>query len=351
MTVELTDEQTIAVDAFAPVFAGRARRRSIGGYAGTGKTTVVKAIIDRYGAENIAVCTPTGKAAHVLRAKGVDAITLHSLIYLPRKSRNGDLQFVLRSGRPAEVVIVDEASMLSARLVNDLESKIRHVLYVGDHGQLEPIGDDPGIMRRPDVCLEQIHRQAEGSPIIQFAHHVRQGYLPASFGPEAHVTGLDEVNDILDFDIILCGYNDTRRKCNEWVRKHRGFTTKLPSIGEAVICLRNDRETQVWNGMTATVTRVDPARCVFDVDTDDGPRRGLRFDPAQFGALTTLDYEKARKGTTLWDWGYCITAHRSQGSSWQRVAVVEEIAASWSAARWRYTAATRAAKELRWILK
>lgn len=356
--MELTEEQERAVEAFGELYRNRYRssgsRLVIGGYAGTGKTTIIRAIVDTYGSRDLAVCAPTGKAAHVLRTKGVDACTLHSLIYTPRgQDADGNVIFK-RNGNPMpRVVICDEASMLSVQLVQDLSRAVKHVLYVGDHGQLEPIGDDPGLMANPDIRLESIHRQAEGSPIIAFAHHVRLGHEPRTFGPEARVQH-GWTPDLADFDVVIVGFNDSRQKVNAWVRKRRGYEGPLPNVGEQIICLRNNADLEVWNGMTGVVTAIDGYRNRLSVDTDDGPRHDLPFDSTQFGARSTLPYVKPRKGRvakTLWDFGYAVTCHKYQGSSEKRVAVVDEVASSWSGERWRYTASTRASLNLRWVYK
>ena len=351
--MDLTVEQLAVVDAFADVYSRRRRRLTLGGFAGTGKTTVIRAIVDRY--PEVVVCTPTGKAAHVLRSKGVEACTMHSLIYKPVLTKKG-LDFAVRFiPEKFRAAIVDEASMLNKRMVDDFTAKVQAVFFVGDHGQLEPVGDDPGLMLNPDFKLEQIHRQANTSPIVPFAHHVRQGHEPRSFGETARVQ-YSGSKDLAHFDVVLCGYNDTRVKVNAWVRKQRGYGGKLPEVGEQIICLRNDKDWLVWNGMMGTVTVIDPQAHRLSVDTDDGPRHDVPFDPAQFGQAKTIvvPYEKASRNrppqATLWDFGYCLTGHKSQGSQWPRVAVKEEIAPTWSAARWRYTAATRASEELRWVL-
>ena len=351
----LTPEQSHAVEAFADVHTGRRRRLTLGGYAGTGKTTVIRAIVERFGTKGLAVCAPTGKAAHVLRSKGVDgACTLHSLIYTPRGvDEHGKVIFSRTRGELPRVAIVDEASMLSVQLVRDLERLVRHVFYVGDHGQLEPVGDDPGLMADPDIRLESIHRQAEGSPIIAFAHHVRRGREPETFGAMARVQ-VGWTADLAHFDVILVGFNESRRLVNAWVREQRGYAGKLPQVGEQIICLRNSQDYEVWNGMTATVRTIDTTRHRMTVDTDDGPRANVAFDPSQFGATSVKPYERPRKGQlvpTLWDYGYAVTVHKYQGSEAARVAVVDEVAPSWSGERWRYTAATRASEELRWVYK
>lgn len=351
--MKLTEEQEAAVEAFGAVYSGKRRRMTLGGYAGTGKTTVIRAIVERY-PEDVVVCTPTGKAAHVLRSKGVDAVTMHSLIYRPIVTEDG-LDFERLSNKDRfRAAIVDEASMLSSRLIKDFAAKAHAVLYVGDHGQLEPVGDDPGLMKNLDIELRHIHRQAAGSPIIRFAHNVRQGNDPMTYGDAAYVQH-GGTADLAKFDVVLCGYNDSRVRLNAWIRKQRGYSGRLPEVGEQVICLRNDKDWQVWNGMMGTVTAIDVGSSRLSVDTDDGPRHDVPFDPAQFGAPKTIliPYERKRNkaaSKTLWDFGYALTAHKAQGSEFARVAVKEEINANWSANRWRYTAATRASEVLRWVL-
>lgn len=346
--VVLSDDQA---QAFAQILAwleSPKRTLSLGGYAGTGKTTLIKEIV-RHLQGRVRVCAPTGKAAHVLRCKGVSAQTLHSLIYRTKVVRDPitgvrKWKFVLTNERFG-LVIVDEASMLSTQLVTDLLAVARRVLYVGDHGQLQPIGDDPGIMHEPDIRLENIHRQAEGSPIILFAHHVREGREPETFGDLCRVQRGGSL-DIADFDITICGFNKTRVSGNAWARRRRGFSGDLPQVGERVICLQNDANYNVFNGQLCTVREIGTG--AFTVEDDAGAVFvDVPFDPLQFGRqerLIPVD------GLTLWDFGYVATCHKMQGSEARRVAVLEEIGKSWSFMRWRYTAATRASEELRWVL-
>lgn len=352
--MRLSDEQQRVVAAFDDLVSRRRRRMSVGGYAGTGKTVVVQAILAEYGkVADIGVCAPTGKAAHVLRSKGVEnACTFHSLVYrVAGVNESGDPIFATRRRRDLPAcVIVDEASMLTVDMVKDIERRVPHVLYVGDHGQLEPVGDDPGLMRRPDFKLETIHRQAAGSPIIQFAHHVRRGHDPETFGDLARVQRA-WTSDLAGFDVAIVAFNRTRQKINQWTRKRRGFDQSTPMVGEQVICLRNNADYEVWNGMLGTITEVTPG--LISVATDDGERKLLPYEPRQFGLERTLPYAAPRKGKptkTLWDWAYAVTCHKFQGSEAGRVVVVEEGSGLWAPERWRYTAATRAKQELRWYV-
>lgn len=383
-------EQIAAIDAIHDWLHDPDRQTlSLGGYAGTGKTTVIKEVVRiarRSIRGNVGVCAPTGKAAHVLRSKGVDfAATVHSTIYSvrdvcrdcgqmacspesptsipagvegkpakPCKSRGRRAAFSRVDEIPFSLLVVDEASMLSRRLVEDLQSFDCKILYVGDHGQLEPIGGDAGVMQDPDLRLEQIHRQAAGNPIIQFAHAVRQGaspadveVLPAGADRLRIRRGLPEHRELADFEIILCGFNETRVAVNRRVRTLRGHVRRGPLHDEPVICLRNNGDLGLFNGMLARVEEVDHSTSRISITTETGRDLArLPFEPEQFGAQQTLG--EADRDLALFDYGYCITVHKSQGSEWRDVCVLEQLSPSWAAARWRYTAATRAAGRLTW---
>jgi len=383
--VDLSDDQLRAMTHVLGWYYGSDRQITrMGGLAGTGKTTLIRQIVDRVGEPDVAVCAYTGKAAYVLRSKGLrKARTIHSLIYQPRehcKACDAELGddnpscaatefcpgagvktvFGLAPAVSASLIVVDEASMVSSEIHADLMSFGIKILYVGDHGQLEPIGLNPKLMIEPDIRLEQIHRQAEGNAILQFAHHVRQHGKPQSFGPEARVLETRHVPaDAHEYDVVLCGKNSTRAAVNAMIRRAKGFSSAddprpLPSPGERVVCLRNNRDHGIFNGMLATVVEI---RCddtvahpeIDIVDDEENLYRGIRFAPDQFGAERTLD-DVSRK-QALFDYGYCLTAHKSQGSAWDRVLVLEWIHSEWSAARWRYTAATRAKHELVWCMR
>jgi len=407
--MQLSPDQQRALDAIDAWFQSDEQSLTMGGYAGTGKTTIISHLLKQWKKLDIAVCAFTGKAASVLRSKGVHgATTMHKLIYEPvdyckncmcvvntvkvpvdeaePKAKQGDLLdevdlpppekegkfqkvcakcntekylkviFVKVPLIEADLVIVDEASMLSLRLVEDLEELARKILYVGDHGQLEPIGKDPGIMHSPQIRLEQIHRQAEGSPIIQFAHFVRTNHHPRKWqgAAEAIVHRRPKASPqmLAECDVVLCGYNKTRVAVNKAIRRHRGFSDELPEIGERVICLQNDSDLGLFNGLLLHVEGRRGQRWgspKFDfVDAVGNRYLDMRIYPEQFNQEKKPEH--VRKGTGLFDFGYALTTHKAQGSEFNRVAVLEQIAGSWNPSRWRYTAATRAAQRLEYWL-
>ena len=377
-TIELSPDQNSAMWKVVEWFrGGGGQPLTLGGYAGTGKTTIIKQIIREIGG-TIAVAAFTGKAAHVLQRKGIKgARTLHSLIYQPETrcrecgapmysttkceitkhcpAAGVEVHFVSAPILEADLVIIDEASMVSRDLHEDLQAYGVPTLYVGDHGQLEPIGANPRLMLDPQIRLDQIHRQAEGSPIIRFAHHVRQHLDPETMGDQARVlhSGIAP-KDAHTYDIVLVGRNSTRVAMNRMIRRRLGFVSPLPEINDRVICLRNDKDKGLFNGMLATVKGVRMDDTVDDpeidiVDDDGVPRNGLVFEPEQFGSEDLLDNTSRKR--QLFDFGYALTVHKAQGSEWKRVLVLEWIHPKTSAARWRYTAATRAVDELVWCMQ
>src|SRR5262249_13888327 len=140
---------------------------TIGGYAGTGKTTLICRLAEMW--PDAAVVTFSGKAASVLVEKGVaKARTIHSLIYIPlRGARGKGVRFQRRHTLPGvSVIIVDEASMINDELYDHLMTFRLPVLFVGDPGQLEPIGSKFNLMCNPHITLNEIHRQARENPIL-----------------------------------------------------------------------------------------------------------------------------------------------------------------------------------------
>lgn len=383
-SIELSSDQKAALDAIMDWIGTDNPTLTMGGLAGTGKSTLMSTVVQNYHGR-VAVCAYTGKAAHVLRTKGVkNACTIHSLIYepvttctncqmivedlgeghgskKPRCKRTGcedaksETTFEKVISLPFDLIIVDEASMVSTKIYEHLMSFGIQVLFVGDHGQLEPIGKNPGLMLEPQIRLDKIHRQAEGSAILRFAHHVRNHGKPETFGQDAVVIESTTVpKNAHEFDVVICGRNTTRVAINTLIRKARGYTTKMPVPGETVICLRNSKKHNIFNGMLAEVVEIRMDDRVshpqIDIRLDDGQvRRNIRFEPEQFGQPDTLD--DVHRRIALFDYGYCLTAHKSQGSSWDSVLVVERIHPDTSAARWRYTAATRAKHKLVWCMQ
>jgi exodeoxyribonuclease-5 len=346
----LTPEQTSAVRALLDN-RDRDQVQTLGGYAGCGKTTCLA-----YLAEELpgwAPCAFTGKAAHVMRTKGMgNARTIHSCIYHPVQQGNGQACFVLRPRHEigCEGFLVDEASMVSRGIHDDLLSFGLAVIFVGDHGQLPPVGCDINLMESPRYWLEAIHRNA--GPIAHFAQHLRKGSSPRSFeGCDAvRLVGPCEVSDdrLLDSGQILCAFNKTRCEVNRRVRSLLGRRGEVEP-GDRVMCLRNHREAGVFNGMQGRVVSVHQGRPpALDFRSAGVLFERLPYDPAVFGQEKP-EIRFHPDAPHPFDFCYCITTHKAQGDEWKRVLVLEQRCQHWEHARWAYTAASRARERLTWV--
>jgi exodeoxyribonuclease-5 len=366
----LSDEQR---DVFDAVQDGLDHQQvqTVGGYAGTGKTVLVAALADAL--PGFAVTAFTGKAAHCLRRKAVEgAATIHSTIYRPvevwppppppgepppREPPKPKLVWVLRGrdellNRDGSLIggfLVDEASMVSEDLYRDLLSYGLPCVFVGDHGQLPPVGSDVHLMKAPDYRLETIHRNA--GPVARFAEHLRRGGAPGScpaLCDDVRVICQGALTDgmLLEADQVIVAYNRSRVALNRRIRSLLG-RTQLLEVGDRVICLRNHKEAGLFNGMQGVVTRVAPGDRM-DFTNDDGRQyTDVPFDPLQFGKP---NYEHNREPRHPFDYGYVISCHKSQGSEWGHVLVQEQYCPFWEMRRWTYTAASRAQETLTWAL-
>src|SRR5262249_50190829 len=154
------------------------------GLAGTGKISIIPYIIDDLGLDperDVVFGTYTGKAALVLRKKGIPCRTIHSLIYELVKTEKGTPVWELNEHsdvRSAKLVALDEVSMVEKEMAADLLSFGKPVIVLGDHGQLPPVNGEAAFSpQNPDAVLTQIHRQAAENPIIQIAHMARTGQV------------------------------------------------------------------------------------------------------------------------------------------------------------------------------
>ena len=135
------------------------------GYAGTGKTTLAKHLAEHVDGDR-KFAAFTGKAASVMRGKGCHgASTIYSLIYRARESGEEIPSFDLWYDAPAlkaELIIIDECSMVDAELGRDLLSFGVPLLVLGDPAQLPPIsGGGLFTEAEPDAMLTEVHRQAQ----------------------------------------------------------------------------------------------------------------------------------------------------------------------------------------------
>ncbi|MGU3362824.1 ATP-dependent RecD-like DNA helicase [Methylobacterium sp. M6A4_1b] len=333
------------------------------GYAGTGKTTLARRIADDVEG-TVVFGAFTGKAASVMRQKGChDAATIHSLIYRTKETEDGGPAFTLNRTGPvskAELIVVDECSMVDSDLGNDLLSFDRPVLVLGDPAQLPPVrGGGFFTEAEPDVMLTDVHRQAADDPIVRMAMIVREGgRLSIGDYGESRIVSRRSIDPavVLQADQVLVGMNKTRRLYNNRLRELAGHTDPMPAVGEKLVCLRNDRTKGLLNGSTWTVhaqrssPRADTVR--LDVVPEDDP--ALRRRPVDIKVLKAVmsgSEEEIpaflKRETDEFTYGYALTVHKAQGSQWDDVVLFDEsFAFREHRARWLYTGLTRAAKRI-----
>lgn len=333
------------------------------GYAGTGKTTLARRIADDVDGA-VVFGAFTGKAASVMRQKGChDAATIHSLIYRTKETEDGGPAFTLNRSGPAakaELIVIDECSMVDSDLGNDLLSFDKPVLVLGDPAQLPPVrGGGFFTEAEPDVMLTDVHRQAADDPIVRMAMTVREGgRLSVGTYGESRVVSRRDVDPslVLEADQVLVGLNKTRRLYNNRLRELAGHTDPMPAVGEKLVCLRNDRTKGLLNGSTWTVQALRasprPDTIRLDVVPEDDP--ALRRRAVDIKVLrAVIEGSEAeipayqRRETDEFTYGYALTVHKAQGSQWDDVVLFDEsYAFREHRARWLYTGLTRAARSL-----
>jgi len=337
------------------------------GYAGTGKTTLAKELAKSVKG-TVLFATFTGKASLVLRKKGCeDASTIHSLIYkVEVNERTGEASFILNPESAladAKLLIVDEVSMVGEALAKDLLSYGKRILVLGDPAQLPPVKDEGFFINAaPDIMLTEVHRQARDNPIIRMSMDVREGgrLERGTYGDSRVIScsdvGQDELRDlVIGADQLLCGLNRTRTAYNRRIRALKGLAGQAeswhPTAGDRLICLKNKREKQLFNGAMWVADAVgDKFRCFgIEATSLDEVRDPLSLEVAEeffSGAEHTLHW-KERRQYDEFTFGWAITCHKSQGSQWDDVIVFDESGAFREArSNWLYTAVTRAAERV-----
>jgi exodeoxyribonuclease V alpha subunit len=329
----LTEEQWAAVRG-----AFSSRVSVLTGGPGVGKTECTKEIVAEAQAANatIALCAPTGRAARRLEeATGHTGQTIHRLLeWMPGREPT------YRPGHPlpADLVIVDESSMLNLRLAEVLLAGLAettHVVFVGDADQLPPIGagkpfeDLIASGAAPVVRLSQIFRQAARSMITTAAHEINQGRPPhLEPGPEQdrdfffidranperaletvvevvaeRAPGRFGVDPIREVQVLAPMYRgavgidalNERLQTRLNPKGERALNDRF-RIGDRLIQTRNSHELGLMNGSIVFLRADDPGEETILVDTDDG---GSLVIP--YGETATLRL------------AYAISVHKAQG--------------------------------------
>jgi exodeoxyribonuclease V alpha subunit len=319
----------------------------ITGGPGTGKTTLIKAILERFHQKGLRVllAAPTGRAAkRMSEATGWEAKTIHRLLeYSPKEGR-----FKRDDKDPLEgdVIIIDEASMVDMLLMHHLLKAIplrAHLILTGDVDQLPSVGAGDVLREMIDsgiftvVRLTEIFRQARGSTIVLNAHRINRGEFPILGG-----TDKEEVHDFYFFEeekpeeilariLRLCAERiperfgfDPIREIQVLTPMHRGVVgvTRLNlelqkklnpaqasllygsttfKLGDKVMQVRNNYEKDVFNGDIGWISKIDQEDKELTIDFD--------------GRVVAYAYSELDEIVLA----YAISVHKSQGSEYRAV--------------------------------
>jgi ATP-dependent exoDNAse (exonuclease V) alpha subunit len=329
------------------------------GYAGTGKTTLAKEIAQAKSGK-VLFGAFTGKAASVMRRKGCGAAqTIHSMIYELKKQVDGRPIFELNTDsevKDADLVIIDECSMLGDDIAQDLLSFGTKILVLGDPAQLPPIkGTGFFTDAKPDFMLTEVHRQAKDNPIIALSMRIRDGERldHGTYGSSRIITRKEITpGEILAADQVIVGLNKTRQLYNARIRELLNRQPERPVAGDKLICLRNDRHVGVFNGSMWMTERVKHKKrkqlfqmVSADDDRPDASHNIVETREEFFNGTDGNLHWQTKKGTQEFTFGYAITCHKAQGSQWGNTITFDESHVfREDAIRWRYTALTRAAE-------
>ena len=336
--IVLTEHQHKCLKEVVKLFNEGKRIITIAGYAGTGKSTVINTLVHELNLQNnVAYATFTGKASLVLRNKGLPATTIHKLIYDCATDEFGNIYTFLKSSLDnpnVKLIVIDEISMVSKKLLDDLLSFNIPIIALGDIGQLEPIGEDNGLLKKPDYILTEIIRQAADNPIIYLSMLAREGRFDRMDNDKVKVLRKKDFDlSMVEWaDQCLCGFNQTRKFINSNMRKYYFNTDNpLPIVNDKIISLRNcwrtfdSKHNPLINGTIGYVTKIDSnLQYRFRISFKDEDNDSMY---TQLGIQTALFLNKPIPQTNkkpIFDYGYAITCHKAQGSEYNKVLLIDE---------------------------
>ena len=337
-----------------------------------GKSTLVKFIISAleqdYGIDperDVIYTSFTGKATQVLQKKGNKNVsTLHKMLFESIPRPDGTFFRKPVTYLPYKIVVVDECSMVPKELLDILFRHRLYVLCLGDPGQLPPIReeDDNKLLNAPHIFLDEIMRQDEDSEIIDLTMKIRNGEpLEHYVGTEVQILDKSELNTgMLQWaDQIICATNATRVALNNQMRDLLGHEGD-PQDGDKVICLKNNWEIYSNNDNPLVNGTIGYLKHPFTTGlhlppfiTSSGTSQKIDITIGEFVSDTdesygelSMDKKLILTGESALDWktqykmgrhsrfrscipqqftyGYAITCHKSQGSEWDKVLIIEE---------------------------
>lgn len=389
----LTKKQEQGLKIALERYKNKEKYTIISGWAGTGKSTLVRFIVDalEVDEDKVCYCAYTGKAAEVLRKKGCKNVcTLHHLLYDHFPKPSGGF---FRKPKPYlgyDVIIVDEISMAPKTLIDLLLSHNIYMIGLGDNFQLPPIekDEDNHLLDNPHILLDEIMRQAEESEIIRLTMKIREGENIDYFkGKEVVIMPYSELNTgVLQWgDQILVATNKKRQEINNQMRFLYGREGD-PQDGDKIICLKNYWDDINDNGdvlINGTIGTLNNSFSTFrklpyfiqqqyqinhfdvlmgDLIISNNSQDYFKVEADKHMILTgekccswklayVLGKLRQKYGEIVpkeFTYAYAITVHKAQGSEWNNVVVLEEQFPfdKQEHARWLYTACTRASEKL-----
>lgn len=361
----------------------------ITGGPGTGKTTVISALIGIFGSMDmkLTLAAPTGRAAkRITEATGREARTIHRLLEVDMSDEGG--RDMLRSFRRNEknrleedVIIVDEISMIDTLLMSALLHALKpgcRLVLIGDADQLPSVGAGniladiiaSGVI--PVVSLRHIFRQAESSLIVMNAHAINRGQMPVLNSRDRDFFFIEKESDrdIADYVADLCarrlpaayGPSESVQVISPTRRGTAGteyLNTKLQELVNPPAAGR--REHRRGNTVFRTGDRVMQVRNNYDIEWRSGRRSGQGIFNGDIGVITGMDNfgkfmdvsfdgrEVVYDFSSLEDLelAYAITVHKSQGSEYDSVVIpLGDIPPVLATRNLLYTAVTRAHKRV-----
>jgi len=313
----------------------------ITGSPGTGKTTILKAIVE--------ITQKIGLSLTPLTPTGISAKKLATTINYPSYTVHRRLGFrgntwMYNETNPykTDVVVVDETSMLDQevlyRLLISLEKRT-HIIFVGDHNQLPSVGagnvlrDLIDCGKIPVVRLEQIFRQKEASDIIQIAHMVKNGQncldnLGKDPTDDVFFIRLTDVSEIEKYIVALAGkFKNEKRIFQIITPRNTGplsietLNTTLQSVlnppnvllaeikvgkfivrrGDRIIVIKNDYENDIYNGDIGKVIGITGGKITVKIDDE---------------LVVDIGVEEAEEKLKL---AYAITVHKAQGQEYPTI--------------------------------
>ncbi len=360
----------------------------ITGGPGTGKTTIMKILLEIFKKHKLSVslCAPTGKAAKRLaQSCRAEAKTLHRMLEVDMSAGTDSQCFVKNEHNPldADVVIVDEMSMVDVLLFSSLLKALRRgarLIMAGDSDQLPSVGAgdvlrdilSSGVI--PSVKLTEVFRQASCSRIVTNAHRINAGLMPLENDsttdfffmqrtPEAAVEticelcsgrlnkayGFDSLNDIQILTPSRKGVAGTvnlnrviqsRLNPPSKSKKEKRFGERIFRVGDKVIQTRNNYDMLwhlsdgsmegmgIYNGDIGIILDISTKDKIMTISFDD--KKIVEYD---FSSVEDLEI------------AYALTVHKSQGSEWNAVIIpVCSFPPMLMTRNLLYTAVTRARK-------